>query len=251
MRALALAALLLGGAAEARFAPRVDVPYRLLRVQEHDDPRGRRRFDSERQVMFERSAGGYLARVSLTGTQDSGAGSDYALLTAAMNGQPVMVELDRDGHLRQVRDLDAIWARLRIAIGAAAVGDEARLALWRVHDAATTAQRAQAVAGVLLTALAPDDAERKGGERAVTLPSVGIAPAASMSGSERVAVRQGRVTIDTEAVAPGRRLTRRRSVDRRTGLLIEQQERQRSAAAAHGAPWQVEDQTTVSMTPVL
>ncbi|WP_294195686.1 hypothetical protein [uncultured Sphingomonas sp.] len=249
MKALAAAALLVSGAsAEARFAPKQDTPYRLVRVQEHRDARGQRRFESERSVTFSRVPGGYVARMELGAARDSDADSHYALLATAMGGRTIMVDLDAAGRLRQVRELDAIWARLREAIGQAATRDDLRLALWRLHDAATTTQREEAVAGVLLTALAPGDAERARGIRTVTLPSTGVGQASGLTGMERVSVDGSRVEIDTRASGVAGGLSRRRVVDRRTGLLIEQRDEQRGTALVSGVSHEVVDRTTVTLS---
>ena len=250
MRALALAVVLASGAAEARFAPRLDAPYRLLRVQEHEDARGARRFDSARQVIFTRTTDGYVARVALDDTRDSQPGSDYAMLAAALDGQAIWVELDRTGRLRRIRDLDAIWARLRVAIGRAATRDDLRLALWRLHDAATTAAREQVVAGVLLTALAPDDAERRPGELTVTLPSAGAGQGDGLTGTERVGLTGHYATLDTRAAGLRGTLSRRRVVDRRTGLLVSQNDEQRATATVAGTTYAITDRTTISLVPV-
>jgi hypothetical protein len=252
VKAVALAALLLSGAAEARFAPRLDAPYRLVRVQERDDGTGPRRFASEREVTFARRPDGYLARMTLRTTHDSAGPSDYAMLAAAMAGQAVEVELDRAGHLRRVRDLDAIWARLRTAIGEAARDDRLRLALWRLHDAATTTQRVQVVAGVLLAALAADDAGRRPGTRAATFPAEGGGPpAAPMRGEETVTRDRDRVSIAIVATADGATLSRHRLVDRRTGLVLEQRDLRRFGARIAGRIRTVADRTTVTLTPAV
>lgn len=238
-RLLPLAALLAGGAAEVRFAPRVDTPYRLTRVEERDDGSGVRRFAIARTVIFRRDAAGYVARLSLAEANDSKADSAYAALSRSLAGEPVEVELDRGGRLLRVRALDAVWARLRDGIAAAAPDDRTRLALWRGHDAATTTQRVQVVAGALLAVLGAADAERRAGTRAVTLPAEGVgARTVAMTGSETVSVSGARVTIAIAArgtAGPDAvSLTRRREVDRRTGLATAQQEERRSAVTVDG-----------------
>jgi hypothetical protein len=253
--AFALLGLLAGGVAEARFAPLLDTPYRLVRVQEHHDARdGMRRFRSERWIVFARREDGYLVRMTLVGTQDTRADSDYAMLAAALNGGPIEVELDRAGRMLRVRDLDAIWARLRTAIGTAAMRDDLRLALWRVHDAATTGQRVQVVAGLLSTALGPDDAERRPGSRAVTLPSIGaVRSAATVRGTETVRVEGARVSMTITAAggegATGLRLERRRTVDRRSGLMTEQHDDQR--VGSDGEAGVERNVTTISLSPAV
>ncbi|MEH3123872.1 MAG: hypothetical protein PGN16_18215 [Sphingomonas phyllosphaerae] len=255
MKVLAIAVLLSSGVAEARFAPVLDAPYRLVRTQEHhSNLDGGRRFESERHIVFMRGGAGYLARITLVGTSDSHADSKYAMLATAMGDRPVEVELDRRGHLLKVRDLDAIWARLRAAIGAAATRDDVRLTLWRVHDAATTAQRVQVVAGVLSTILAPEEAERSAGTRAVTLPSVGAVPlAAPMRGTETVR-RDGRligVTVQAKADDGSTAvvLSRRRTIDRTSGLVTEQREEQTIGSRIGGEGHLDRDITTIRLSP--
>lgn len=257
MRVLAIAALLSSGVVEARFAPILGAPYRLLRTQQHYDSRnGERRFDSERRVVFLREGRGYLVRLTLVVTRDSRPDSHYAMLAAGMAGRPIEVELDRRGHLLSVRELDAIWARLRAAIGAAATSDALRLTLWRVHDAATTAQRVQVVAGVLAIVLAPDEAEQRAGTRAVTLPSVGaVRLAAPMQGIETVHRSGARVEITAEAKADDGgtivSLSRHRTIDAASGLVTEQREEQTIGADVGSEAHLDRDTTTIRFAPAV
>lgn len=251
MKVLAIAALLCSGAAGARFAPVLGAPYRLVRTQEHRDAR---RFVSERQIVFVRKGDEYLARLTLVGVQDNRADSNYAMLAAAMGDRPIEVELDRRGHLLKVRELDATWARLRAAIGAAATVDDLRLALWRVHDAATTAQRVQVVAGVLSIVLAPEEAERPAGSRAVTLPSMGaIQLAAPMQGTETVRRDGGLMEVTVRAKAEDGSttiaLSRHRMIDRRSGLVTEQRDEQTIGSGNAGERHLERDVTTITLTP--
>ncbi len=255
--AFALLSLLAGGAAQARFAPALDVPYRLVRVQEHHDDRdGVRRFESERRIVFTRRGDGYLARMTLIATQDSRSGSDYAMLATALNGRAIDVELDRGGHLLRINDLDAIWARLRAAIGTAATRDDLRLTLWRVHDAATTAQRVQVVAGVLSMVLAPDDTGRRPGTRTVTLPPVGaVQPPLPMNGTETVRVSGRRVSVTVSAAGKdgGTAISLARSsvVDRRSGLVTQQHDDQRVDAGVVGERHVNRDVTRLTFFPAV
>lgn len=255
MRALVIAALLSSGVAEARFAPVLGAPYRLVRTQEHrDDRHGERRFVSERQIVFVREGDGYLARLTLVGVQDDRADGTYAMLAAAMGGQPIEVALDRSGHLLSVRELDAIWARLRAAIGAAATRDDLRLTLWRVHDAATTAQRVQVVAGVLSIVLAPEESKRRAGTRPVTLPSIGaVRLAAPMQGTETVRKIGALLEVTAEAKADDGgtvvSLSRHRTIDAVSGLVTEQREEQTIGSRVGGERHLDRDVTTITLTP--
>lgn len=249
-RGLALAALLAAGTGEARFAPRRDSPYRLTRVEERDEGGRTRRFVSARQLVFTRDAdGGYRALVTLETASDSQADSAFAALARAMAGASLVVLLDRAGQPRAVRDLDAIWGRLRAGITEAATDPALREALWRLHDGATTTQRLQVVAGPLLAVLAPDDADRVAGTRPVTLPAEGVGPAMAMTGEETVARDGGRIVVTTTATAQGttgvRRLRRMRVVDRRSGLVVEQRDDQRLEAPGRS----VGSRTRITLTP--
>ncbi len=241
--ALALAAPV---PAAARFAPATDAPYRLTVAATRDDGRSVRHFATDYAVAFARTPDGYRATIHALpdSVNDSGKGDGFARLQRAASGRPLAVRLDRAGRLLGVEEAAARWADLRAAI--VAVAAEGRDAILAAHDRATPAERDRLLAADLLALCGGADAERPEGNRMTLLPA---SDGAALPVRETVRRTRDAVTILTEGSGGSvAALSRRRVVDRRTGLLREAGETRRTVVVHDGVTasatvthrWQVE-----------
>lgn len=219
-------ALLAATGAEARFAPRTDADYRLTSTVTDTHQTLQSSFTVVRTIRFTRHASGYLAEVTVRSAVATGAPRSAAAFErayAAIVGMPLVIEVDRLGAVGTIRDVDAIWSRLNAAMAAAGV-DPRSLTLF---DAASAERRAAVLASALAGVLAPTDAERLPGTRTTSIAArpLGGAPH-TLAARETVTVAPTRVTIDLIASDPDGRdaLTRRRIVDRASGLMLERDE---------------------------
>jgi hypothetical protein len=120
------------------FSPPLDVPLAYVATETHNDAGVARSFRSERRLLFRKAANGFVAEVTLLGS-DSGAEDDIAGMFAkalgAFEGRPVRIQLDRTGAVTAVENRDALWEQLCAAIAAMAPTGKAK--------------HAQAIAGAL------------------------------------------------------------------------------------------------------
>ena len=269
MRRVALAtvaATTLATPAAARFAPPLDMPLRVETVQLRDEGEGPRRFAVAHDLIFARAGDGYRATLTLRGDSVADSGDTlgaFARLHGALAGRPVTVVLDHSGRIVSVADLDALWARLRAAIAQVASGtparDRTRAMLLAHHDAATTEQRVDTVAGTLAGLCAGAEAERRTGTRATALPSTFGDAAARLPARETVTREGGiiRVVLTAAGPIPGPAatqarvtVTRTREIARGTGLVRRSREVRETVLGIAGKELRMRADTEVRIAMV-
>lgn len=238
---LAPLALFAATGAEARFAPKLDVDYRLTSTatSERDDERNT--FTLVRAIRFERRPGGYLAQVTVRSIDVAGEPSvaaQFARAYAALEGVPVAVEVSADGTVGTVRDAELLWATLRRGMMS---DDPASAKIAAIFDAIPAPQRSAELASAVTAVIATTDADRRAGTRTTTVPARAFGSQSDdLPARESVSVAGGRVTVDLAAdggTSPGTqiRLARHRVVDRATALTLERHEEVTTTLLVSGA----------------
>lgn len=237
---LAVALLLLPGAAQARFLPPENRPLRQILTEERDEPGRAQRFVSERELRFARTESGYRVTLTIIRADPSGsdAGAMFAAGIAGLKGQPIMFALDREGTVLGIEDETAVWQRFCDAIAAMATGTtptdirrKATLAAMAATlRAAPAAQRRSMLGSMIASIVAGPLADRRPGTQPVTLPARAPDGAqTALPGRETVTIADGALVIDTEAegALPGRSdgarltLSQRQRIDAARGLVLE------------------------------
>ncbi|MBX9860359.1 MAG: hypothetical protein K2Y20_12310 [Sphingomonas sp.] len=233
----ALPFALAASAADARFLPPEGQVLRQVLTEERIEPTGTQRYVSEREILFTRISDGYRAEVTIVSESHAAgdAGAMFGAGLAALKGQPIRFDLDRNGTIVAIADEEALWGRFCDAIGAMARGKrpldvqrtrnvEALVAPFRTLPPA----RRRALLGSMITAIiAGPLADRQPGTQAITLPARDANGAVvSLPGKEAVTLGDGALTIDSTAEG-GLSTTahlvviRRERVDAARGLILE------------------------------
>ncbi len=237
-----------------RFAPPEDQKFRHLIIEERDDGAIRRRFASERIIVFRKTPTGYRTEVTIIrNTQSAGqSGAMFLAAMAGLKGRPIHLSLDQGGALVAIEDELPIWDALCRSLEAATGGTASRRARAAGYISPLRAlppERRRAMLGSLITPLiaVPSAPE---GDYAISLPARGPDGNASvLAGREsRHIGPDGMISIETSAsgdvVSPGGGaaahiiVSTRQRVDSRTGLIVESIETRDTAigtgkAAAH------------------
>lgn len=238
------------GAAYAEFHPREGHGYRYITRQTRVDGATARAFTTERHVVFQRSATGFLAALTLDRIEQDAARDVAAMFQAALgalSGQTLRFVLDANGQIVAIENQAAVWqiiaeAMERMAGSAGGARTSQAQALAAPLRAMPEARQRAMLASMLAPILGGDDAARTLGTRRVTLPVVSpLGSVVTLVGEERASRGEGGVlVIETFAagpidplVAPRQlgnplnrkpvmaRVTRVRRIDSRSGLVLE------------------------------
>lgn len=266
--AVSVAALSAAPAA-ARFAPRLDVPYRLVTSETRDDGRGARHFSASRTIRFARDdddPAGYVATVTLDPVAASGDGPEalFGALAAATGERPVRVRLDAAGAATGVDDLPGLWSALRDAIARTAAahgGPPERSASFLLAglDAMPAAARLRLFASPVTALVMADADRRRPGTRAITLPALSPGRDAVLTGTESVRVTGSRLAITAEATGTHMqdarttrtRIVRHQEVDRTTGLIVAGDEERRVDVTIGTTQRTLTTRSTHALSPVV
>jgi hypothetical protein len=217
----------------AAIAPPLDVPMRQVQTEVRDDGRTRRTFRLERTLRFAAEPEGFvvvLTSVSAEAEADADERARYKLANRGLMGRSMRVHLDREGKVRAIDDLPAVWAAWVEGLRAAAVDGPGAATLQRL-DALPDDQRI-AMLGAMATAVIAAPAERVvAPERPVSLASPPPFERLALTGTTAASAQDGRIVTRTTAAgaAPAGdariSLSITRTVDPVTGLLTASQRR--------------------------
>lgn len=258
----ALAVILAANAANARFLPPEAQPLRQILTEERSEPTGTQRFVSERQILFTRRQDGYRAEVTIVSESHAtgDAGAMFGAGLAALKGQPIRFDLDRNGDVIAIADEDALWSRFCDAVEGMARGQRPLDAQRTRNLAALVAPframppaRRRALLGSMISAIiAGPLADRQPGTQPITLPARDAhGTINALPGRETVTLGDGALTIDSTAegsVGPATHLAviRRERIDVARGLILESVTKRDTIIGAGGASQR--SQTIVTST---
>lgn len=231
MRAALLAplAILTATPAEARFAPKIGVDYRLVSTATSERDNERNTFTLVRSIRFARAPHGYIAYItvrSATSTGVPGPAAAFNAAYAAIVDLPLVIAVDRAGGVGEVRDADIVWQKLRDAMMREPSGHHAAA----IFDAASPERRRALLGSALREVIAASDTERASGTRTLTIPARAVGGAGTdLPATETTIVSPNRIAIELDAsgsvtAGASARLHRHRLIDRRTGFAIERVE---------------------------
>lgn len=233
----ALPLALAASAADARFLPPEGRPLQQILTEDRIEAGSTQRYISEREIIFTRTPDGYRAEVTIVSESHAAddAGAMFGAGLAALKGQPIRFDLDRNGTIVAIADEEALWGRFCDAIGAMARGKrpldvqrtrnvEALVAPFRALPPA----RRRALLGSMITGIiAGPLADRQPGTQAITLPArdpKGVV--ISLPGKETVTLADSALTIESAAegdlsATAHLVVMRRQRVDAARGLIVE------------------------------
>ncbi|MBY0284063.1 MAG: hypothetical protein K2W81_08885 [Sphingomonas sp.] len=228
---------LAASAADARFLPPEGKPLRQVLTEERIEAGASQRYVSEREIIFMRTPDGYRADVMIVSESHAAddAGAMFGAGLAALKGQTIRFELDRNGTIVAIADEEALWGRFCDAIEGMARGKRPLDAQRARNVAALVAPlrtmppaRRRALLGSMITAIiAGPRADRQPGTQPITLPARdATGPTIDLPGTEAVTLGNGALTIESTAegdLNPSAHLIvkRRERVDAARGLILE------------------------------
>lgn len=266
-RLLLIPVTIAASAGDIRFAPPEGQKFRHLIVQEREDGEVRRRFTSERIVEFRKSDNGYLAElVILRNTASAGqSGAMFIGAADALRGRTISLNLDREGKIISIIDEMAIWNALNHAIDSIGHGSRARRSTLNDYASSLRAQPAEQQRSLIASLITPLIARPIAveGDHAISLPARAIDGAPILlAGTESVRrAASGMIVLETTASGAfpsplGRGeeahilVTIRRTIDPRTGLVLEASETRDSWIGANKDARHSIARTTATLSPV-
>lgn len=156
-------------------APPLDVPLHQTSEEVRSDGNLTRRFRITRRLRFTGEPGGYRVAIVTTAVDGVAPVAErrrYVAANQSLIGYPIVVHLSASGALIGVDDLDALWARWRDGLVAAAPADRAAAQAMAARLDALPAIRRAAMFGSIATDVFAAPAERvPSPPRPITLPS--------------------------------------------------------------------------------
>lgn len=241
LRLLLIPVTLAASAGEVRFAPPEGQKFRHLIIEEREDGALKRRFTSERVIVFHRVGEGYRAELTVlshAGTTDK-SGLMFVAAMAAFKDRTIRLMLDRDGKVLAVDEEAELWEALCQSIESIAGASRVR------RDQVTTyvsplralpVERRRAMFGSMIAPLISGPIGAPGANP-VSLPARGIdGKTALLAGEEHISLADDDILIaethasgnlpppNGSAIAARVAIDRRQRIDRHTGLIREASE---------------------------